>query len=148
MSRINKTALQSFTGEAAVEERKNILVDLRVGVTDMGLEIIRLKGNSLDENLSAVKYMDILKILDDHPTISKLIFTSSSGPASAARWFGNYLKEQDIVHKFTNGPKPVRSRLQFQNRSVELVILYSPSRRAANRISLDKLAEMYSNEII
>ncbi|RYG04869.1 MAG: hypothetical protein EOO02_05095 [Chitinophagaceae bacterium] len=147
ISAINKSALEYFSGEEAVNERIGILENLKLGVTDMGLEINRLNGNSLDENLSPIEYMDILKILNEHPTINKLIFTSSSGPASAARWFVNYLKTRNILHRFASGPKPLRSILQLEHRSVELVVLYSPSRRAANRISLEKLIEMYEHEI-
>ena len=87
LARIARRQLQHFSGTAAVEERKEILKLLSLGITDMGLRISRNKESSLDENLQAIEYMDILQILDQRPFINKIIFTSSSGKTSAARWF-------------------------------------------------------------
>jgi G:T/U-mismatch repair DNA glycosylase len=138
---------QHFSGAEAVEERKEILTSLNVAITDMGLRVSRNGESSLDENLNAIEYMDILEILDHNPLIHKIIFTSSSGKVSASRWFLNYLKQKDILHKFPKGLKPLHSVFNYNGRSIKLVILYSPSRRAANRISPDKLTAMYRAEI-
>ena len=148
MSRLADVELKYFKGSEAVEERKQILTSLSVAITDMALEISRKEGNSLDENLIVIQYMDIFKILHKNPAINKIIFTSSSGPASAAKWFLAYLKSKNIIHKFPKGLKPLRSEFRFDERIIQLSILYSPSRRAANRISFEKLVEMYENEII
>ncbi|MDN3656117.1 hypothetical protein QWZ08_10800 [Ferruginibacter paludis] len=63
MSTLVNKELKYLSGEAAVDERKQILELLKVGITDMGFEIERKGNNSLDESLTAVKYMDIFKIL-------------------------------------------------------------------------------------
>lgn len=147
MSRLANTELTLFSGAAAVQERKEILELLKVAVTDMGLEIGRKENSSLDEHLTAIEYMNIFKILNDHPSINKIIFTSSSGPVSASKWFTEYLKSKNIPHKFPKGSKPLRSEFKFEKRIIQLVILYSPSRRAANRISFEKLVDMYGKEI-
>jgi G:T/U-mismatch repair DNA glycosylase len=150
MSKIvsDKYELKHFEGTEAVAERKEILRLLNVAVTDMGLKISRLDGSSLDEKLVLLQYMDIFEILEQHPTINKLILASSSGPVSALKWFNEYLKSKSILHKFPKGSKPLRTQLAFKDKIIELVILYSPSRRAANRISFEALVEMYKNEII
>jgi len=140
--------LTFFMGEEAVEERKQLLNLLHVAITDMGFIITRKDDSSLDENIDAIEYMDIFKILNEHPSINKIIFTSSSGKVSAARWFADYLATKNMHHKFPKGLKPLRSEFQFEDRKIHLVILYSPSRRAANRISFEKLVEMYADEII
>lgn len=147
MAQIADRDLQHFSGAEAVEERKQILTRLNVAITDMGLRVSRNGESSLDENLNALEYMDILEILNQNPHIDKIIFTSSSGKVSAFRWFLNYLKLKDIIHKFPKGLKPLHSLFEYKGRSIKLVILYSPSRRAANRISFDKLTEMYRAEI-
>ena len=131
-----------------MEERKKLLQQLNLAVTDMGKHITRYENSSLDENLAVIEYMNIFHILDENPTIQKLIFTSSSGKVSAARWFLEFLATQDIKHRFPTGKKPLRSEIQYQERTIELVVLYSPSPRAANRISFDSLTELYRNEIL
>jgi G:T/U-mismatch repair DNA glycosylase len=147
MSVITKTGLKHISGEGAVTERKKILELLNVAITDMGYEIIRKEDSSLDEKLIPVQYMDIFQILIENSEINKIIFTSSSGPVSASKWFIEYLISKNIIHKFPKGRKPLKSEFYFQDRLIRLIILYSPSRRAANRISFDKLVEMYENEI-
>ncbi len=148
MAQVAGKVLQHFSGEEAVAERKGILAILNTAITDMGLIILRTNDSSLDENLQAVDYMDILHILDQHPLINKIIFTSSSGKTSASQWFSNYLKQQNIIHRFPKGVKPLRSEFEYKGRTIKLVILYSPSRRAANRVSLAELTEMYKREIL
>lgn len=148
MAAILKTELKYFSGLDAVNERKEILRKLPIAITDMGHTIIRNDNSSLDENLIAVEYMDIFQILEENPSINKVLFTSSSGTVSAVGWFNKFLKAKNIDHKFPKGAKPLKSKLEFKGRTIELVILYSPSPRASNRISFDKLVEMYRNEIL
>lgn len=136
------------SGEAAIAERKALLDQLGITITDMGKTITRKDNNSLDENLEALAYMDIFRILAENPGINKIIFTSSSGKVSAAKWFQNYLETQGIKYRFPKTPKPVRSQLEMHGRLVELVILFSPSARAANRISFENLVALYRNELL
>ncbi len=148
MARIAGTELHYPSGESAVEERKNLLRKLQVAITDMGQHILRSDNSSLDENLSVVEYMNIFQILDENPGIRKIIFTSSSGKESAVRWFNLFLASKEIKHRFPTGKRPIKSSFQYQDRTIELVVLYSTSARAANRISFDNLVELYQNEII
>nr|WP_294862628.1 hypothetical protein [uncultured Fluviicola sp.] len=148
IARIAETELHYPGGELAVEERKDLLRKLHVAVTDMGQHILRSENSSLDENLSVVEFMNIFQILDENPGIRKLIFTSSSGKESAARWFNRFLAMKEISHRFPTGKRPIRSSFQYRDRTIELVVLYSTSPRAANRISFENLVELYKNEIL
>src|SRR6476620_3962629 len=67
----------SPTSKNMIEDRKEILHTLKVGVTDMGGSIIRLKQDSKDESLQIVEYMDIIEIIKKHKSIRKIILTSS-----------------------------------------------------------------------
>lgn len=140
--------LEYPSGPLAVEERKNLLKQLQLGVTDMGKQIIRHENSSLDENLAALEFMDIFQILDENPGIKRLIFTSSSGKVSAVRWFTEFLAAQGIKHRFPSGKRPIRSEMEYNNKKIELVVLYSPSPRAANRISMETLVALYRDEIL
>lgn len=131
------------TGESAITERKRLLDKLKVGVTDMGNEVYRLNDSSLDEKLTVKTYMAIHDIVQNHPTIERLLFTSSSGPVSAWKWFTKYLAEQGIHTSFVIGKKPAFLEVELKGKRMELVIAYSPSPRAANRIKIEDLAEMY-----
>jgi len=130
-------------GEDAVNERKKLLDELKVGVTDMGNEVYRLNDSSLDEKLSAKTYMAIHEILQQHSTIERLLFTSSSGPVSAWKWFTKYLVEQGVTTQFIVNRKPWFSEVTLYEKKITLVIAYSPSPRASNRMKIEDLAEMY-----
>jgi G:T/U-mismatch repair DNA glycosylase len=144
---IAQKELQFFTGEEAVMERKSLLSDLHIAITDMGQHIVRTNNSSLDENIAVVTYMPILDILKQHPDIRKIVFTSSSGPVSAARWFVQYLKMNGITYRFPAGTKPLHSELLIEGRKISMAIVSSPSPRAANRYSFDTMVQMYANEI-
>jgi G:T/U-mismatch repair DNA glycosylase len=148
IAQIAEKELEYPAGDLAVEERKNLLRKLHLAVTDMGQHISRNNNSSLDENLSVVEYMNIFQILDENPTIRKIIFTSSSGKESAVRWFIRFLASHEIKHRFPTGKRPIKSAIEYKGRMIELVILYSTSPRAANRITLERLVELYKNEIL
>lgn len=148
MAKIVGQELVYFSGEKAVNERKNILTKLKLGITDMGMKVFRNDNSSLDERLIPIEYMDILKILGLYPTIEKIILTSSSGTVSATNWFNNYLIEQDLSLKISKGPKPIKNKLYITNKEVQIVTLYSTSRRATNRIKFERLVELYKTEIL
>lgn len=140
--------LQHFSGNEAVEERKALLDFLRLGITDMGYVIDRLQDSSLDENIAAVEFMDIQQILKENPSINKIIFTSSSGKSSAATWFKNYLFQKGTKIIYPKGSKPQRLKWLLNNKEIELVIVHSPSPRAACSIGFERLEAMYRQEII
>ncbi|MDR0802893.1 hypothetical protein [Fluviicola sp.] len=148
IAQILNTELQYISGNPATEERKILLRNLNLAVTDMGKHIIRYENSSLDENLAVIEYMDIFRILDENPTIEKLIFTSSSGKVSAAKWFTEFLASKGIKYRFPAGKNPIRSEMHYNGKNIQLVILYSPSPRAANRISFENLVELYQREIL
>lgn len=143
MSKLSGIELKYFSGDDAVIERKNILRRLHVAVTDMGKKVVRNDGSSLDEKLRPFEYMDILEIIDENREIKKILFTS----AEAAKWFDRYLSEKNIRHRFPTGKRPVNSLIEYENKIIELAILYSPSPRAAN-ISFEKLTEIYGAYIL
>lgn len=145
---INHTTYQHDTGAEAVQERMTQLDKLKITITDMGQKIVRSNQNSLDENLVSIAYMDILKILEQRPLIQKILLTSSSGKVSAVKWFENYLLEKGYSIRLNKAPKPAKTIINIAAKNIEVVVLYSPSARAANRISFDNLVSLYQNEIV
>ncbi len=131
----------------AVSERKKLLNELKTGVTDMGGTINRLSQNSLDENLELIEHMDIFSILGEHPSIERILLTSSSGKVSALAWFKQYLQLKNVAFKIPKGEKPLDFEINYGGRKIKAFVMYSPSPRASNRISYGKLVEMYRKVI-
>lgn len=148
MAHIAGCELQSFSGEEAVTERKALLALLQVGVADMGKEIERKKEHdSSDANLLIIRYMPILRMLEEHPSIHTLIFTSSTGKASAFRWFQAYLAENGMECASPQGPRPVYREWSWAGKVYRLVFLYSTSPRIRATISVPALTELFRKEI-
>ncbi|MCL1934114.1 MAG: hypothetical protein FWF53_09945 [Candidatus Azobacteroides sp.] len=148
MARIVGRPLLYLYGEEAVNERKELLNHLKLGVSDMGQIIRRKTDSSLDQNLEIVAYMDIFKLLRENPSVRKLIFTSSSGKSSAIGWFKNYLSLHGISFKIPQGKRPLRTTVTINGKSLEIVLLYSTSPRAGASVSFDALTELFAYEIL
>ena len=147
IARIAGRSIFYFSGEEAVNERKELLNHLGLGVSDMGHIILRKKGSSLDQNLEIVAYMDIFKMLRENPSVSKLIFTSSSSKSSAISWFKNYLLSHQISFNIPKGKRPLRTWITIDDKSLEIVVLYSTSQRAGASVSFEVLTDLYSSEV-
>lgn len=147
MAAIAGRTLDQFNGDEAVEQRKNILHDLKCGITDMGHTIRRMNNNSLDENLEIIEFMDLLHLIETHKEIERVIFTSSSGKSSALGWFLQYLRKKDLTVKFPKGPKPWESVIEVDGRAVKLFVLLSPSPRVYHRYGMDRLVELYGTAL-
>ena len=147
MARIAGCSLQYSIGEEAVKERKELLNHLGLGLSDMGQIIRRKTDSSLDQNIEIVAYMDIFRLLDENPSVRKLIFTSSSGKSSAIGWFKNYLSMHNIQINVPKGKRPLRTSVEINGKSLEIVLLYSTSSRAGASVSLEVLTELFAKEI-
>lgn len=134
-----------FEGDNAVLERKKQLDSLSLGITDMGEKVLRHGNSSLDSGIFPVKFMDVFHILDTHPTINKLIFTSSSGQNSVEGWFRSYCKLNDMSFPKLKGKNPKKFQFLGYSRPLEIVSVHSTS-GAAGR-SFKELVDMYNQEI-
>jgi G:T/U mismatch-specific DNA glycosylase len=132
--------------ENAIRNRKNILEKLNVGITDMGCKVLRHDGSSLDQGIFPIKFMDIFQILDNNPTIEKLILTSSSGKNSAEGWFRSYCELNSVTFKKLKGTNPKRGILEHKGKMIQVVSVHSTSKSAAKK--LDGLIKMYKAELL
>jgi len=126
------TGLPISLGENAVADRKLILDTLKLGVTDTANKILRQMESSLDGHLFPTEFTNVFDILSKHPTITKIILTSSSGENSALAWFTAYCSLNGI--RFEMLPKkglPRFGTIPFAGRAIDVVAINSPSRRAS-----------------
>jgi|JI6StandDraft_1071083.scaffolds.fasta_scaffold37773_2 G:T/U-mismatch repair DNA glycosylase len=130
----------------AIENRQLILTKLNLGITDMGFKVLRHNDSSLDQSIFPVEFMDILKILDDHPTIQKLIITSSSGENSVEGWLRSYCKLNGVKFPKLKGNNPKYGGFRHNSIFIKVVSVHSTSRAAAKKF--DDLVEMYRKEIL
>lgn len=140
--------LRYFTGDEAVVERKALLDQLQAAVTDMGAVILRKGSSSLDEDIFPDRFMDIASILEQLPSVRRLIFTSSSGKNSALSWFKQMLNQQGIKFRYRKDDLSKNVLTNFVSREIEIRIVRSPSPRSACGIGFEQLLEQYRSAIM
>lgn len=132
-----------FNSELAVIERKKILDVLRLGISDIGLRVLRQNNSSSDDNLFPLEFKNIFQILDEYPSIETIIITSKSGANSVFSWFRTYCKINDItLPSLSDFEKNLNSmQIEIHNRNINIVIACSTSR--ATSMSEDYLLSLY-----
>jgi G:T/U-mismatch repair DNA glycosylase len=110
-----------------IEKRKKFLATNKIGICDILLETSRKNGSSLDKALNVFKYLDIVEILNNNPSIDTLVYTSAEGGVKS--FMTKYLKEKyakEVCHKTVN-KKERTYQLKINDKVYNIVILYSPS---------------------
>lgn len=135
--------LQHFKGEEAVQERKQLMEDLQIGVQNTGLKISRKGKSAADNDIEILEFQDILGIIHQHPELSRILMPGYSGKSSTVHSFIRYLKEQGIN---VGIPKPLTHGASFalhiDQRIIECIALTSTSPRV--RMSLNDLIARFS----
>lgn len=139
--------LRHYAGEDAVAERKQLLDEVPAAVTDMGYKILRHGESSLDEHISPVQLMDIASILQEFQAIDRIILTSSSGKNSALAWFKSYFAAQGQTFTFSKSNTAANIIESVAGRSVDVVVVRSPSPRSARGLPFSELLQQYRSAI-
>lgn len=134
-----------FQGKEAVEERKEILQKLKVGLTDMGSTILRQQGSSKDHSLFPLEFMDIAQVLTEHQAITKIIVSGNTQGNSSLSWLNTFCSINNIQINTKSLEKEKTSVIKIANRNIKIDIAYSPSR--LSRITTDKLIANYKELI-
>lgn len=134
----NDHVLTHFDGDEAVNERKQIMKHLKIGVQNMGKTISRVGTSARDTNIKILEYHNILSIIKKHPELTLIILCGFSAKNSTYYSFCNYLKSHHI--KFSAPAKPSHGAtfsITIDNRIINCVICTSTS--TATKIPLNAM---------
>lgn len=144
LAEVGKVKLTKWENEPAVEERKQLMVKMQVGVQNIGLIVGRLGESALDEHISILEYQDILSIIDGHDSLQRILLTGYSGKTSTYSSFIKYLKIYGISH---TKPAKVKAGFEFvinHKRTIRCLIGNSTSPTSQRRgVTLEKLIEQF-----
>lgn len=146
LAAISKTDLQYYSGLEAIQERKRLMLDLNVGIQNMGKVISRKGLSARDTDIVIEEFQDILAIIKKHKELQKIIISGYSAINSTYYAFIRYLNENKIEFE---EPKKVASGNSFQilveNRLVKCEIVNSTS--TATRIKLSALISQFKKAL-
>ncbi len=152
LSLIYNTVLLQERTEAAVQQRMELLNRLQLALSD-AIYACTTTGSAMDTALQNIEPNEqIIRMLDDTPTISRLYFTSSSGKVNAESLTLRLLKEKGRLSgmRILQQSKPRLRNFIFttatgEQRLIDTVTLISPSPLAEQMagISPEQRRELY-----
>jgi G:T/U-mismatch repair DNA glycosylase len=134
LSSIYRRPLSYQRTEAAIQQRMDLLHDLGLGISD-AIYACTTSGSAVDTALQNIELnTSLIKTLDEHPAITKLYFTSSSGKINAESLTLKMLKESGRISgmKITQNSRPRMRQFLFRPisgalRTITTITLISPS---------------------
>jgi G:T/U-mismatch repair DNA glycosylase len=134
LSIIYRRTLDQERTEAAIRQRMELLDDLKLGLSD-AIFACHTAGSAMDTALHDIELnTQLVRDLDEHPTVTRLYFTSSSGKVNAESLALRMLRQEGRLSamKIVQARGPRRRLFQFRTstgtlRPIETVTLYSPS---------------------
>lgn len=129
LANITGTSLTFLNNEEAIKERKKLLKQLNIGITDVIASCLHDKEKSDDNSLKDIKYQDISKILAQYPTITTIICTSEF-----VKKHLNKLASKKYQPSKENKRK---GKIEFNKKVYEVIILYSPSPLALRNLGVN-----------
>jgi G:T/U-mismatch repair DNA glycosylase len=148
MAEIANTKLSQNKGQQAVEERKRLMTQLKVGVQNIGKTILRDGVSSADNDIQITEFQDIRGIINENDSLQAILLTGYSGKTSTYGEFVKYLKENQVRH---SQPEEVRAGDEFTahfKRPITCIIGNSTSMAAAGGVSFGSLLKQFKSAII
>lgn len=146
LASLNNTALVHMKGEAAVEERKKIMSNLKTGVYNIAKKIRRKGESARDTDIEILEFNDTLSLIRRSKYLTKIILAGYSAENSTAKKFIEYLEYEGV--KFEK-PVQITAGVEFMipngRRRLHCVIVNSTSR--ALPIKLENLLEQFRSHI-
>lgn len=110
----------------AVQERKKVLTDLNLGITDIIQECVHKNDSAADVDLDVIRNKDLSTLLSEHPKINTLIYTSEFVKKQINKMYKTY-------HTINTENKKQQS-VKINGKLYYVFILYSPSPNALRNL--------------
>lgn len=138
MSEITGVKLDFENSECAIDQRKNLLYELNIGITDIIESCIHHNKKSDDNSLKNIKLKAIKELLSQYPKIDTLIYTSE------------YVKKKineiadKSYHEWTDKARR-KCTIIINGKKYNVIILYSPSPNALRGVTAEIRLSQYKN---
>ena len=136
LSEVTNTKIDFENSEFAVNQRKDLLCKLNMGITDIIESCIRQDKKSSDNSLKEISLKPIKELLSQYPKIDTLIYTSEFvkkkinciGDRSDHKWIDKARRKYSTV---------------INGKEYNVIILYSPSPNALRRVKTETRLAQY-----
>jgi G:T/U-mismatch repair DNA glycosylase len=133
LNRIFKLNLDFENTSKAVKQRKNFLIEHKIGICDMVDCAYREKVDASDLGIQKARLRPMIEILEKNPSLNKLIFTGGRSKNGPEYFFRKHLKKFTALKlKSVSETVPRQYCFTLNNRTIHTVSLTAPS-GSANR---------------
>jgi hypoxanthine-DNA glycosylase len=122
--------LEYSNTEQAVQQRKDLLRKLKIGITDIVDSCIHVGDSAADSDLKEIKQKDIKSLLQIYPAIDTLIYTSEFVKKLMNDHFNTY-------HSIVDPSNRKKQSVKIDSKEYQVKILYSPSPSALRNLGKD-----------
>ena len=139
LEEVFETKLVYSNTEQAVQQRKDLLKGLKIGITDIVNSCIHVGDSAADSDLKEIKQKDIKSLLQINPAIDTLIYTSEFVKKLMNEHFKNY-------HSIVDPTNKKKQSVKIDGKEYQVKILYSPSPSALRNLGkggAEKRKEQY-----
>lgn len=136
LSEIFHVSFQYADTEEAIQERKELLVRLNTGITDVVDTCVHVGHRSDDGSLEILGWKDIPALLLQNPGIKELIYTSKFVIRQVNKSCGGRTYHQWDSNKMDG-------HVRINNIRYRVRVLYSPSPNALRGVTAEKRMERY-----
>lgn len=133
LDRIFNLGLLYENSSAAIEQRKQFLIERKIGICDIIASAERDKIDASDLGMRSIVLRDIICYLQHHPKVETLLFTGGNSKNGPEYLFRKLLKKYGMELQVVDGTVPRKHEFRLTAyRTIKTISLTAPS-GAANR---------------
>lgn len=132
IDKIHQLGLRYDNSSEAIEERKQFLIQHKIGVCDIVASCEREKIDASDLGMKHIKLRDVVGYLKQYPTIHTILFTGGNSKNGPEYFFRKHIKEYGLKLEVVTNEVPRIHQFTLDGRKVKTVSLTSAS-GSANR---------------
>jgi G:T/U-mismatch repair DNA glycosylase len=135
--KIHNLNLRFDNSQEAVEQRKQFLIQQKIGVCDIVASAERDKIDASDLGMKNIKLRDVIGYIKTYPSIETILFTGGNSKNGPEYFFRRHIKTYNLKLELVNNEVPRIHKFNLGNRSIKTVSLTSGS--GAANISISRL---------
>ncbi|WP_111684421.1 uracil-DNA glycosylase family protein [Winogradskyella tangerina] len=137
IDKIHNLKLRFDNSQEAVEQRKQFLIEHKIGVCDIVQSAEREKIDASDLGMKNIQLRDVIGYLKQYQNIETILFTGGNSKNGPEYFFRRHLKEYNLKLEVINNEVPRIHQFLLNERIIKTVSLTSGS--GAANISISRL---------
>ena len=106
IDKIHNLNLRYDNSKEAIEERKQFLIENKIGVCDIVESAEREKVDASDLGMQNIKLRDVIGYLKQYPSIETILFTGGNSKNGPEYFFRRHLKDYNLKLELVNNEVP------------------------------------------